>query len=1384
LIDGAKAPPGLDSWTAAVYRDSQLGRPVGAAVLIDERRLITSAHVVRDLPQDTVCVNFPKSENPFQGPVAIKEIRYSGFESADLAILELAEPTPGGVRAARIRRPSPENLAGRTWSTFGFPKGDAIGNTASGQFGDPLAYGFIRLDSDSRYVIEQGHSGCGIWADDYGAVVAIVVNANGPGDGQAITFHVIHQALPNENILDLASWSANADDESEPARWGWSLQSDQEASRHWNPRARGVTVEAERGFRFRGRRKALEEIIEWLGRPELDHKLLVVTGMPGVGKSAVLGRIVTTADRRIASELPIDDLAPRAVLGSVGCAVHARGKTSLEVAREIARAVSAELPTRPDDLAASLRRAQRSRGADSRFNIVLDALDEASSPIEARSIAMDVVLPLAQTCADIGVQIVVGSRMADSAGQLVAQTFGRAATMIDLDQTRYSSIHDLEEFVLATIQLHGDFREANPYNDLAVAQPVAERIALLASGNYLVAGLMARAHGLYDVASVEPLEISFDSSIENAFRLYLSRVPYFLGVPAEEILLPLAYAQPPGMPAALWSISLHALTKHIIDTEDLSEFAHTAGASFVVVQAAGDSARPAFRLFHQGLSETLANGRKSRGKLHDHKTISATLIELGKSSAWTDVDPYLTRSIPAHAAQAGMLDEIILDSDYALNGDIQALVRAPSTGVSVAAMDRLRALRLAPEAVPSDPAHRAAAISLTSTLEGMPPDTVPDFSGIVPYVALWGDSQPSLTIGVLGEHVGSVEAMCVVEIDGRQLLAACGANSTLRIWDTFNQTQFRVIECNVGYIAAMCSIVLDGNTYIVVGSLADSSNLHIIDPVAGIEFKGFGVSTKYRITCVASAQVYGQARVLVAHEDGAVRVWDPSDARLVRVFQAATNKIHAMTTFTARDTSWVAVASEDDMLSVFNLRDGSLAYSAAQRLGGLRTVAWASEGELSYRLYVGGLARRIAVLESSDGGVTDIRRGIEVRSSHRQGVACLTLAGSDGDRFLVSGGFDGSVVRWDNDSREPRQLLNGHTGAVTAVAAIYDGPPLIASSSGDGIRLWDPYGRGKGMNSIGAPSDFCKIVQNEDRLLAGMEGKRIRIWEAESGIQRIYRRLPGNPIAFCLLESASQQMLAVASGDVVHIWDAVYDRIMQELDCKPTALGPVDFKGKLTLACVRRVIEPGAQPPQPPKMRGYIDLFDPLTKEPLHTVEVSSSLVQSVFPLALPIPMLPTLATFDGRNITVWHAPNPRKDVLEASFIVSAVDAYCVVEMPGAKTGVESLAVAQNGHLRILSAVNGETVLEFASSEQMRIGAVCALQIGSRALLVTGGVDQTLRVWDLRDGSLFRSISIHRPITELISHRPGYLTVRLSDGLLQLALDYDLRLGRRTGSFR
>ena len=577
-------PPTAVAWVAAVHASEDDFEPLGTAVVIDADRVLTCAHVV--MPEGAVLeplwVAFPKAGDCPRRRVGSVRVVYSR-PVRDLAVLVLEEPVPAGVDPAPLRCPKGEDLVSRGWWAFGFPDRDPVGDSADGQVGASLSYGWVRLDTSSRYLIRPGFSGGGLWSPDYEAVVGIVGQAHANGDGRAITLHQADREFPDLKLTE--RWSAAAAGEVALTQWGWTLARDPEGVRHWRPRARGVSIESERGWRFRGRTAALTRIVAWLDRATPDRRVLVVTGSPGVGKSAVLGRIVTTADAGIRASLPPGDEAVRASLGSVSCAVHAKGKTALEVAEEIARAASAALPGEPDDLAPAIRTTLGQRGGI-RFNVVIDALDEAASPPQARAIIERIVLPLAETCADVGAQVIVGTRRRDDGGDLLGR-FGGALDPIDLDDPGYFAEEDLAAYALACLQLAGDERPGNPYTDQALAGPLAARIAEISGQNFLIAGLIARSHGLHDETAADPDELQFTATVDSALAAYLDRLSPVAGLPAAHALTALAFAEAPGLPVELWQLAVEAIYGTRVSAEDLTRFARSSAANFLVEAGRG-----------------------------------------------------------------------------------------------------------------------------------------------------------------------------------------------------------------------------------------------------------------------------------------------------------------------------------------------------------------------------------------------------------------------------------------------------------------------------------------------------------------------------------------------------------------------------------------------------------------------------------------------------------------------------------------------------------------------------------------------------------------------------------------------------------------------------
>jgi hypothetical protein len=209
--------------------------------------------------------------------------------------------------------------------------------------------------------------------------------------------------------------------------------------------------------------------------------------------------------------------------------------------------------------------------------------------------------------ADVGAQVIVGTRRRDDGGDLLGR-FGGALDPIDLDEAGYFAEQDLAAYALACLQLAGDERPGNPYTSQALAAPLAARIAEVSGQNFLIVGLMARSHGLHDQTAADSGRLQFTATVNSALATYLDRLPPVAGLPAARALTALAFAEAPGLPASLWQLAVEPIYGTRISAEDLTRFARSSAANFLVEAGRGTisdlptgDAVPVYRLSHPSI---------------------------------------------------------------------------------------------------------------------------------------------------------------------------------------------------------------------------------------------------------------------------------------------------------------------------------------------------------------------------------------------------------------------------------------------------------------------------------------------------------------------------------------------------------------------------------------------------------------------------------------------------------------------------------------------------------------------------------------------------------------------------------------------------------------
>ncbi|GGP18233.1 trypsin-like peptidase domain-containing protein [Nonomuraea glycinis] len=1313
------------TWVVAVFTDEEGVSPAGSGVLVADGQVLTSAHVV---PEDGVCwVCFPLSDDGltlFRAECAGRRDEVG----ADVALLVLTGPQPPDVEPAPVACVKDEVLKDSPWSAYGFPDGSPFATQAGGTVGAQAGYGWVALRTESRHPLARGFSGSGLWSERHQAVVGMLGRYESTqGDGLALTLHTVDRLLPRARL----GYRAERAGELAMTAWGWSLTDDPEAGRHWRPRARGVSRDSERGHRFTGRGEVLSRIVAWLDGERPAYSALVVTGSPGVGKSAVLGRIVTTADPALRAGLPDSDTAVRATPGSVGCAVHAKGKTALDVAAEIARAAGVPRPERLEDLVAAL-------DAGPRLNLVIDALDEAGTPAQARELITGLVVPLAETCQ--AVRVVVGCRRRDDEGDLLLR-FGRAGELLDLDDPALFREADLATYALAT--LRSARADDNPYLEDGAARPVADRIAALSAGNFLVAGLMARAHGLHDTVAAGPGELSFSPTVDGALRDYLAK----LGPEAGDLLTALAFAQAPGLTVEVWRTAIQALYGHAPEREALIRFAGSSAANFLV-----ESGRT-YRLFHQALNDTLLAARAEfHPREDDERALARAFLAYGVRAGWASAPDYLLRSLPPHAVNGGVLDELLAVDDHPLHADLMRLIPLARGAVTRQGKQRARLLRSVPQAVTADPDERLGMLSIAEALDALG-DAYQRMPRPSPYRAMWARAEPRLVETVLTGHDGPVNGACAVTVEDRTLLATAGEDMTVRLWDPATGTRVRTLTGHTAGVTAVRALTFAGRTVLATSGM--DRTVRLWDPATGAHLRTYRGHT-YGVTGLCTLTADGRTLLVSTSDDRTARIWDPAAGRCLRTLSGHTGEVTAVCAVTLGGRDLPVTASQDRTIRLWDPDTGACLHTFAGHTEGIRGHSHRVTSVCA--LTVDG--RTLLASTSRDRTVRlwDLATGTSLHTltGHTSEVTHACPVTVDGRTLLVTTGGDRFVRIWDPATGEPVGSLGGHTDAVTSVCALTsDGQPLLATTGRDRtVHLWAadtatthrphrtlPYGV-TGLGLVSAGDRPALVTTGRDSM--------VHLWDPETGEH--LRSLSGHMFtvsAACALTVDGRGLLATTGEDrTVRLWDPATGACLH-------VLAGHDKGGTAVCGVQGMLVTAGRD--------HTVRVWDPATATLLRTMTGHTAAVTAACAIG------PALLATASRDTTVrlWDPATGRAHGVFVAHERAAVTGLCALRYDHRPLMVTTSRDRTAG---LWDPASGDHLRTFRGHTDT-VTAACPVTVDGRALLATSSYDRTVRLWDPATGACLRVVPVQHEALALTAI-PGGVAVGLTAGVLAVRLSW------------
>ena len=1073
--------------------------PSGGGVWVGGRWVLTCAHVVGAEPQP-VMVRFSFADGE-PVPATVGPQGWLAEQHGDLALLELDSDPPPAARPAPLR--PARAVTGHSCAAYGYPRG-----LDGGVWSEPEITGQTvdRLQLTAQVMqghqIERGFSGTGLVDTQTGAVVGLVVTRDrGPNvlGGFAIPLQAAVAAFPQ-----LGPWV------------GWRLGTDRFLRQHWRPRARGVYQDTTPGWYFTGRAALLRELTGWLEDGSPGRVARVVTGPAGAGKSAVLAWLCALSDPQLRAEINsarpavLADAAAVPAAGRVSAAVWAHDLDARGAAAALAAALA--LPVAADAAVEDVLAAVGDLDPAERDSlvVVLDALDEARAP---RDIARQVLVPLA---GDLGVKVLAGSRPGRDEELLTA--FGQPE-VYRLDDPAWFDRQDLADYAAAWLRADFDPDRPSGYRaDPEACEQVVAAIAEAAGSNFLVAGLAARARAGEPVIDVSTRgwrsRQRFPAEVGQAFDDYVDRFGAKARTRARDLLRAAAYAERSGLPAdELWVGMASALAApRRYGTDDLAWLLDSAAG--YLVESGGEEGQPAYRIFHQALIEHLRPpGDEQQAQRQIVSTLIAAVPQIADGPDWAHAPAYIRGHLPAHAAAADRLDELLEDARYLIAVDPPRLGpyldAARSAPARATAMVYRQAAHLFP---PFSPAARASELELCARYLGH--DGLAALVSAAapgrPWHTHWSQGRAGRGHQILNGHVGWVNAVATGALpDGTAVIVSGGTDRTVRVWRLADGAPVGEPLTGRDQVTAVATGALaDGTPVIISGGHAGfpggydgtvrvwrlADGVPVGEPLTGHDGPVNAVATGAlpdgtqiivsggtdstvrvwrladgapvgepltghddRVNAVATGALPDGTQVIVSGGwDGTVRIWRLADGAPVgKPLTGHDDRVNAVATGALPDGTQVIVSGgTDGTVRVWRLADGApVGKPLTGHDGWVNAVATSVLPDGTTVIVSGGDDETVRVWRLADGApVGEPLTSHLGRQFRARVMAVATAALQDGTPVLVSGGMDAMVRVWRlADSTPVGEPLTGHDTLVTAVATgvLPDGTPVVVSGSDD-----------------------------------------------------------------------------------------------------------------------------------------------------------------------------------------------------------------------------------------------------------------------------------------------------------------------------------------------
>ncbi|KAL6783721.1 hypothetical protein ACKKBF_B05535 [Auxenochlorella protothecoides x Auxenochlorella symbiontica] len=570
-------------------------------------------------------------------------------------------------------------------------------------------------------------------------------------------------------------------------------------------------------------------------------------------------------------------------------------------------------------------------------------------------------------------------------------------------------------------------------------------------------------------------------------------------------------------------------------------------------------------------------------------------------------------------------------------------------------------------------------------------------------VHVWDQEIGDCVLSMQG-HIGPITSMCL-SADG-SLLVSGSADGTARAYEMERGQCLRVLAIEAGAHINAVEMDVSGRT---VFTAASDGCVYAWDLSAAAVVRTYRACREDRsegVLCLALVpSLSGAGRLVTGAADNSARVFDAGSGQTLAAHSRHTSWVVAVAVLPDQDLA--VSASNDTTARIWRLSSGDTVHVLAGHTGRINAL----------RLAEGG-GRVLTASEDGTAAAWDVASGarLAVYGGHSAWVGDVAPGGRAGLVATASG--DGTAVV-HSAAGSVLRTLRGHSGAVHAAALTRCGRCVVTASEDGSVRVWDLAAADEPRAHAHATRVTALALQPGGRAASAGADCRVQVWDARTG--GAGAALPSwhaAPVRWAAFVRAGAALVTASPDRGVGVWDAATGARLGGLEpgqgsrLKSFA---VDAEARRAVTCL---------------WDSTVVVWDLERAQPLHTLQR-------------------------------WGGPS--QDLQGHTAAVNEV----LITPDGAR----ALSLSKDGTARVWDTSSGACLRVLTGHADSLKGGVLACPpsgpapgAGQATLLLTHGLDCSLRLWDVDSGALLRLWQLEREVVALAQPRGGVLAAALECG--------------------